>query len=252
MLKSARNRVIRWTACLFIVFGFSACERHSTVDVSLHGVNYSDRVFSYSVKDPLAKDKNGAGGELIDPFGAGGTMCCVTLPVTWRPGIKLQVDTTYWQNKLPDGTLPEIKETHLIDVPPYADGKAGEIWVVRAADGNVSVVSSDFQPDHPKWPGKMKGWPVPSLEYRRERWKIIYEHEEGAVRNALSLLESLKKDPEGEAEEAWEFAEKNDPKSIKDFSGPQDPRYVSYLRKDYENYLNSSREKVMKVMEERP
>ena len=194
MFESAHKRAIPRTVCLFMIFGLSACDRHTTVDVSLHGVNYSDRVFSYTVKDPLAKNKSGAGGELIDPFGAGGTMCCVTLPMIWRSGLKLQVDTTYWLEKRPDGVLPEIKETRLVDVPPYVEGKPGELWVLRAADGGISVISSDFQPDHPKWPGKTKGWPVPSLDYRRERWKILYDHEQGGVEDALSLLEELKRD----------------------------------------------------------
>lgn len=252
MVKSARNPAIRWTVCLAMVCGSSACERHTTVDVSLHGVNYSDRVFSYSVKDPLAKDKSGAGGELIDPFGAGGTMCCVTLPMTWRPGLKLQVDTTYWLDKRPDGVLPEIKETRLVDVPPYVNGKPGELWVLRAVDGSVSVVSSDFQPDHPKWPGKTKGWPVPSLEYRRERWKILYDHEQGGVENALSLLEELKKEPKSRAKEAWEFAREHDRKSIEGFSGPDDPKYVVFLKRDYEAYLEYSRGRVRQLMEEKP
>jgi hypothetical protein len=36
----------------------------------------------------------------------------------------------------------------------------GELWVLRGADGSMSVVSSDFQPDHPNWPGRVKDWPV--------------------------------------------------------------------------------------------
>ena len=252
MVKSVRNHAIRWTVCLAMVCGLPACERHTTVDVSLHGVNYSDRVFSYSVKDPLAKGKSGAGGELIDPFGAGGTMCCVTVPMTWRPGLKLQVDTTYWLDKRPDGVLPEIKETRLVDVPPYVDGKPGELWVLRAADGGVSVVSSDFQPDHPKWPGKTRGWPVPSLEYRRERWKIVLDHEEGHVHNALALLDELRANPNARAREAWEHAKKYEPANIKNFLGPDDPRYIAYLKTDYEKYLEDSRRRVAEVMEEKP
>jgi hypothetical protein len=219
----------------------------------VHGVNYTDRVFSYVVRDPQAKDSSsGAGGELIDPFGAGGTMCCAVLPKVWRPGIRLQVDTSYWLDKQPDGKLPEIKQTRVVDVPRYVDGKPGELWVLREADGNVSVVSSDFQPDHPKWPGKVKGWPVPSLEYRRERWKIILDHEEEHVRNALHLLKQLKENPKGTAKESWENARRYDPSSIKSYFGPDDPQYVAYLAKDYEKYLEDSRSRVKVIMGEKP
>jgi hypothetical protein len=253
MVDLIRRRGFLKTVCLIVGFGLSGCDRSATVNVNVHGVNYTDRVFSYVVRDPQAKDSSsGAGGELIDPFGAGGTMCCAVLPKVWRPGIRLQVDTTYWLDKQPDGKLPEIKQTRVVDVPRYVDGKPGELWVLREADGNVSVVSSDFQPDHPKWPGKVKGWPVPSLEYRRERWKIILDHEEEHVRNALHLLKQLKENPKGTAKESWENARRYDPSSIKSYFGPDDPQYVAYLAKDYEKYLEDSRSRVKVIMGEKP
>lgn len=67
--------------CLATVSMLCACEK-STVGVNLHGVNYSGQTFSYVVSDP-AKPESGSGGELIDPFGAGGMTCCVTLPKVW-------------------------------------------------------------------------------------------------------------------------------------------------------------------------
>ncbi|SFD73192.1 Protein of unknown function [Massilia yuzhufengensis] len=252
MPKSMLNRAAPVLMFLLIETGLSACGRPTTVDVSLHGVNYSEEPFSYSVKDPTLADQRGAGGELIDPFAAGGTTCCATLPKTWRPGIKLQVNTTHWLEKRPDGELPEIKGTHLVEVPRYPDGKPGELWVLRAADGGISVVSSDFQPDHLNWPGTVKGWPVPSLKYRRERWKIILNHELTGIYGALSLLYELETDPKGRARVAWEFAEEHERESIKGFSGPDDPKYLVFLRKDYNEYFENSRNRVRQVMEEQP
>ncbi len=245
-----RCAAIRLT-CLWILFGLAGCDRSATVDVNLHGVNHTVDTFSYSVKGPALKDRPGAGGELIDPYGAGGTTCCVTLPKTWRPGIKLQVNATHWVDRGEDGLL-EIKEKHIVEVPSYPDGKPGELWVLRMPDGKVSVVSSDFQPDHPSWPGKLKGWPVPSLKYREERWKIILHHELVGIDIALRLLDELANDPQGSAKRAWTHAEEYDRKSIKAFSGPDDPRYLVYLRKDYEESFEYSRGRVMQVMEERP
>jgi hypothetical protein len=214
-------------------------------------VNYSGDPFSYYVTDP-AKPRVAGAGELIDPFAAGGTTCCFSLPKKWRPGIKVQVRTSHWLADRPDGTIPEIKGEHIVEVPPYANGKPGELWVLRAADGSVSVISSDFQPDHPKWPGKVKGWPVPSLEYRRERWEIRRVYEEGGVRLFQSLLDQLEKDPHARARKDWDFAQKDKPASLKGFSGPDDPRYHLFLRRDYEEGLRRSKTLLKQVMEARP
>jgi hypothetical protein len=230
----------------------AGCAEKTDVDVNLHGVNYGGDAFSFYITDPANPEDSGAGGGIIDPFAAGGTTCCVTLPKKWRPGIKVQIHTTHWLPQKPDGRLPEVKKVHLADVPAYADGKPGEIWVLRAGDGSVSVISSDHQPDHSKWPGKVKGWPVPSLEYRRARWELYKQHEEMFVRNNIKLLDEIEKSPEKAAREAWEFASEYDREEIKGFSGPNDPRYVAFLRKDYAQSLVASRERLKQVLEMRP
>ena len=90
----------------------------------------------------------GRRGELIDPFGAGGTMCCAKLPRTWRQGIKLQIRTIQYLQQRPAETVVEAKKLHVVEVPKYIDGKPGELWILLNADESVSVVSSDLQPDH--------------------------------------------------------------------------------------------------------
>lgn len=228
----------------------SGCEA-STVNVNLHGVNYTIEPFTYMVMDPVKPDQI-SGGELIDSFAAGGTTCCATLPREWRPGIKLTVRTTHWLKARPDGSLPEIKQVHVVEVPKYVDGKPGELWVLRNADGSVSVVSSDLQPDHAQWPGKVKGWPVPSLEYRLERWEIFRKHEEGGVRLYLSLLKQLQKDPGKHAKESWEHTKENYPEDLVGFSGPSDPKYLDSLKKDYDEGLARSHRLLKDVMDAKP
>ncbi|MGZ8289094.1 MAG: DUF3304 domain-containing protein [Telluria sp.] len=232
-------------ACLL-----AACEK-PTVDVSIHGVNYSGTAFSYSLSDPANPDRFG-GGELIDPFAGGGTTCCFSLPRKWGPGIKMQIHSTHWLPRRPDGTLPEVKQVHLVDVPPYVDGKPGELWVLRGADGTMSVISSDFQPDHHEWPGKLKGWPVASLEYQRERWELIRKHEEEGVDLYVSLLDELAKSPHTRARESWMHATKYEPETIKNFSGPDDPAYVVYLKERYTDGLKRSKVLLSNVLEARP
>lgn len=228
----------------------STCEK-STVDVNLHGVNYSGETFSYVVSDPKTPD-SGSGGELIDPFGAGGMTCCVTLPKVWRPGIRLKVQATHWLKERPDGSLPEIKEEHIVEVPRYVDGKPGEMWVLREADGKVTVISSDFQPNHVKWPGKVKGWPVPSLEYRRERWELLREHEQMYVNTYLNLLRELEESPNVHAKESWKHSSIYEKDSLREFKGAEDPRYLEYLKQDYLEGLKDSRERLSNVMETKP
>ncbi|MGZ8295076.1 MAG: DUF3304 domain-containing protein, partial [Telluria sp.] len=190
MFSSLQIRRLPLGACVLSACLLAGCEK-AEVDVSLHGVNYGGDAFSYYVTDPTKPKTSGAGGELIEPFAAGGTTCCFTLPKKWRPGIKVEVRTTHWLPQKPDGSLPEVKQIHLVDVPVYANDSPGELWVLRAADGTLAVISSDLQPDHPNWPGKLKGWPIPSLEYRRERWALIRNHQETFVTAYMKLLDEL-------------------------------------------------------------
>lgn len=236
--------------CLFSAALLTGCEK-PTVDVSLHGVNYTADTFSYRVMDPM-NPKQGSGGELIDPFGAGGTMCCATLPRKWHPDIKLEVRTTHWPKSRPEGTLPEVKEVHSVDVPPYMDGKPGELWVLREADGKVSVISSDVQPDHPKWPGKVKGWPVPSREYQLERWEFLKKLELDDVNLFKNVLSELERSPKTRAIKAWRFSQGDDPSSLKRFSGPDDPKYIAALREEYLEGLKYSEERLKSITEMRP
>ncbi|SFU31584.1 DUF3304 domain-containing protein [Pseudoduganella namucuonensis] len=220
----------------------------STVSVSVHGVNYSNQTFSYSLEDPNDK-KNRIGGELVDRFAAGGTQCCYELPRQWRPGIKIQVNSRHWLPKEPDGKLPEVAQTHVVEVPEYADGKPGELWVLRQPDGTVKIVSSDYQPDHEKWPGEVKGWPVPSLEYRRERHALYLELAESDVKSVKRLLSDLQQDPAKSTALSWELRRKYSPLDLTSFSGPSDPKFRDWLQKEYEQSLQASENKALRLRE---
>lgn len=237
-------------ACVLALPVLTACEK-PTVGVSLHGVNYSADTFSFMIA-PLGDSEHASGSGAIDPFGGGGMTCCVTLPRQWRPGIKLQIRATHWVERRAEKSIQEFTSEHVVEVPRYADGKPGELWVLREADGKLGVVSSDYQPDHPKWPGKVKGWPVPSLEYRRERWDLLRAHEQGYIDTFTKLLDDLERDPVKETREAWEYTMKYRPETLRNFTGPEDPRYLIFLREDYLGWLASSREDLARIMEEKP
>ena len=223
-----------------------------TVGVNLHGVNHTAETFSFYLKDPENPERISGGSGLIDPFGAGGIGCCAVLPRKWEPGLKLKIHAKHWPKRPSGGTSREIKEVVEAEVPKYADGEPGEIWVLRHSDRKVEVVSSDYQPDHPKWPGSVKGWPVPSIEYRRERWELYRRHEAHGVELYESLLKELDDEPERRVSEAWDYAKKNDPKSLTEFSGPNDPSYLPKLRTRYIEGLKHSKQRLQKIMEAKP
>lgn len=159
-------------ACLMLVAATTGREKEpATVDVDVHGVNYSGNEFFYSIVDQRKQKPSGV-GEHIAPFAGGGTTCCFALPKKWRPGIKVQLWTRHWLPRGPDGKLPEVDGTTTLEVRQYVDGKPGDLWVIRSSEGVLSVVSSIYEPGHAKWPGKVKGWPQPSIEYQREQWEM--------------------------------------------------------------------------------
>ncbi len=237
-------------AALLLLPMLSACAK-TDVPVSIHGVNYSGEIFRYFVVDPNDK-KNSGGGETIDPYGAGGTTCCFSLPKKWRPGIKVQINATHWLSNKVDDKLQEVSETKIVEVPAYANGEPGELWVLRGEKGDLSMISSDYQPDHAKWPGKIKGWPIPSVEYQRERWQVSIDYEQGGVRDFEKALVEIEKSPLKTAQEEWELAKKYEPKSLTGYSGPDDPLYIESLKARFKNSLARSKKNVEELRRRRP
>jgi hypothetical protein len=172
------------------------------VPVSIHGVNYSNEDFSFSLIDPQ-DPKNEGSGELVGRYSGGGTVCCYALPKTWHPGIKVVIKSQHWLKRSADGNLPEINETHTVEVPRYADDKVSDLWVLRQQDGSYAVVSSQYQPNHEKWPGLIKGWPVPSVEYRNERVAQELELEEYTLKVLEKAAKELENDPISHAKKMW-------------------------------------------------
>jgi hypothetical protein len=229
-----------------------ACTKPSTsVPVNIHGVNYGGDSFTYVVVDPANAENNG-GGELIESYAAGGTMCCYELPRKWQPGMTLSIKVTHHLGKNADDSYHDVAANEVVVVPRYLDDKPGEIWVLRGSDGKVDVVWSDYQPDHPNWPGKVKGWPVPSLAYQRERWDIYINHAKGGVDLFEKLLAELNSDPDARAAKAWDFELRDDQRLIAGFSGPDDPKYRNRLRSQYSNGLERSRAELGRYEKGRP
>lgn len=222
-----------------------------TVSVNVHGVNYTGDPFRYSIvdeKDP----SNQAGGEHIGPYNGGGIRCCFKLPRQWKPDLRVNVHATYWLKEDSKGHLPEVNKVYTLSVPPYPDGKVGELWVLRTAEAGIEVVVSDVEPDQPEWPGKVKGWPEPSLAFQREQWE--QDREEAASNVALfkEALEELKSNKKPNLNNKWEMDKKYHAEDVANFSGPQDPRYVEYKKQSYIELLKHSEDRLDQILKSKP
>lgn len=236
--------------CLLTALLLISCVK-PTSPVSIHGVNYSGEPFSYLVVDP-GNPNNKGGGELIDSYAAGGTTCCYEMPNKWQPGIRISVQATHRIDSGADKTLHEVVETRIVDVPRYPEGKPGELWVLRASDGAISVVSSDLQPDHPNWPGKVKGWPVPSLKYQRQRWDIDIDHQRFFLNAYEELAAKFRSHPDVAAQEEWDNALKYDRPSLTKFSGPEDREFRRKLQQDNQDGIDRVRANLKQLQQGRP
>lgn len=225
--------------------------RGERVPVSIHGVNHTAQEFTFVLADPLDKE-NVAGGETINAYGAGGTMCCFNLPKQWRPGLKAEVRATIWLEPTQENTLPSVKKRYVFDIPAYEQGKAAELWVLRTGDDELSVVLSDLQPDHPEWPGKIKGWPVPSLEYRRVIHARFLKEAQSDVELYERLLAGLKNRPLEHGAESWEFLTVNNAVRLQPFKGPTDTAFLSMLRADYQTGLVEAHQQLKRMKDAQP
>ena len=255
----------------------TACAQGGVTGVNIHGVNYTDWEFSYRLEDPT-NPKNHGGGEMVDAYSAGGTLCCYELPRRWRPGIQVQVHTIRWKDKLNDDIRQpreEIREAHLVEVPEYK-GKPGELWVLLQADGRVAVVSSDLQPDHRDWPGAIKGWPVPSVEFMRKQADMYIADAESSLRASQESLAELETSPAQMAKREWDrrkdeialwakvLDDKRKPmnrseerareyrEQLSKFTGPEDPGFIELLKSEDRYFIEFYRKRVARYKEERP
>ncbi|WP_230505627.1 DUF3304 domain-containing protein [Janthinobacterium sp. FW305-128] len=182
----------------------AACLPGVAMAASIQALNYSSREVNYIAVENPGNTNSGGGGDAIDPYGQGGTICCFSVPEKWHADLKVVV--VYQLS--PDPTFH--RET--VSVPPYPDGKAGDIWLIVYEDGSVGVVVSHYGPSRPEWPGKIKGYPVPTKEYRDERRRQKLKREKATLltleRTLLRDVNVMSVDDIKETQEIIEFQRK--------------------------------------------
>lgn len=167
--------LVTWmmVCCGVLLAGCSSLGAGQQLGATLTAVNYTDWPFDWVGVARVAEPEKAMAADGVEAFGASGQMCCVSLPAKWQPGMELVVQTQ-------DGTraksakewgqehIPIIK--HRVAVPRYDSSDVGTVWVQLLPGGKVELVVSRFDPTHAQWPGKVKGWPVPTVEFRRKIW----------------------------------------------------------------------------------
>ncbi|MDA5565488.1 DUF3304 domain-containing protein, partial [Cobetia sp. MMG027] len=176
------------------------------------------------------------------PYGAGGIRCCYEVPKQWHEGLMVEVETYY---PLVGDTIEErsedlgqreatgtVTEKVKLPVPEYQAPAAGTLWVQFMPDRNIKVVVSDLSPDHEDFPGDVKGWPVPSDEYRRQKIDQKINFLENSKKNQQEDLNELKRNPDTVLKSYWNiFSDiKHMSKEINIFSDYQDPRFNDFMK----------------------
>ncbi len=114
--------------------------RDDTVDLSINGLNYTNRYVSdFSV--------NGYSGFDISRNGGGGSfVCCVSVPKRWREDLRV---TVRWHD---DDAAPEKFKEKVVAVPEYHDNDFGAFVVHFYPDDTVKVLVTSIFVGHANYP----------------------------------------------------------------------------------------------------
>jgi hypothetical protein len=158
----------------------SAQKKEEHVGASIYSLNYSAREVAYIAVEEPGDPNGGGGGDALNPYSEGGSICCFSIPQKWRPDLKVVVVYQLYPDK-------EYRRS-LVSIPPYPNDKAGSIWLIVHQDESVEAVVSKYGPSRPEWPGKIKGYPVPSREYRIKIWEKKVEEQKAYIANGMLRL----------------------------------------------------------------
>jgi hypothetical protein len=139
--------------CLFLLSSLPACGRdpNEPIGAGITMMNYTDEDVYLTMSDPDHPETTSY--LQMGAHAGGGVVCCATLPLKWRPGLKVQVDYRY-------GNPPnQRKHTATVELPPYPGGEPGPVFISVLSETEVEVISSIYGPRAEGWPGKMHVWP---------------------------------------------------------------------------------------------
>ncbi|MCK0745081.1 DUF3304 domain-containing protein [Chromohalobacter nigrandesensis] len=250
-----RGLALLWLASL------TACGDDS-VSLNITGVDYAGQgIGSYHVVDPN-DEQNRGGGESIGPYSAGGIMCCYEVPREWHEGVSVDVvvryplegDTTDERSeslarRRAEGTL---HETIHVEIPKYDTPAKGTLWVQFLPDKKANVVVSNLSPDHEDFPGEVKGWPVPSDEYRRKLIDREIKNVSSRLSRTEGRLSEVDKKNTHSLKKEWEIGQQVYPDKISEFNGWSDEEFIKYLKTRLRSAQKRDKNYLQKLREGRP
>jgi len=126
----------------------------ATASVMIDSVNYMhERSTKYTLYDLSKTPPVAIGGAIVDRLGTGGEKgCCLALPKTWRPGLKVRLD---WHESDRENIYEE--RTRDLEIPNYI--APADLYVVFYPEHKVELVVSAAEPGHPDWQGLVKKTP---------------------------------------------------------------------------------------------
>lgn len=132
--------------------------------VMIDSVNYMhERSTKYTLYDLAQAPMRAVGGAIVDRLATGGEKgCCLSLPVTWRPGLKVKLQ---WHES--DRTTIYEDRFVELEIPKYAH--PADLYVVFHPSHEVELVVSAVEPGHPDWPGRVKSTPWEHCLAQHER-----------------------------------------------------------------------------------
>lgn len=113
----------------------AGCSNLPTREYPSYGASIG--IVNHTGKFIYSASVNGAGGGHMEPWGAGAAnICCVSVPKTWFPGLKLLVR---WD--MPEGSK-HIYQQKVIEVEKYDE--TGSVYIHVLPDDEVRVVISNY------------------------------------------------------------------------------------------------------------
>lgn len=212
--------------------------------VRVRAVNHTDKhLVAFALLDP--EGKSAVTGPDVEPFGRSPSLCCYEVPHQWRSGLQVQLVHDWWTGSL-DERAPQ---TALHQLPRYAAGRPGNLWVVFRDDGSAELVMSDVEPDDPQWPGTVRGWPTPSRQYRLQQWQLEYDQQSRTVARLRERMNGL---PSHELRDLWDRLQQRRPAVLKDYAGPDDPRFAQALQQEAAELLPRAQQRLEALEREKP
>lgn len=211
---------------LMVLLACASVQAEPMKPVPVSGLNYTDqRLNAFLFMDPN-DSRNVAGGRSLRPFFTGGMVCCYRLPKQWRPGIQVKLRWEWGQG---DDKSRQSQE-RIFEVPPYPRGRAGMLWAAFYGEDDVEVIASEYAPGNYEWPGRIKGWPQPTPEYRHKLWQ---KERDRRAEDFADWNQLVTNPTEADLERTWENSKQREPDQIRDFTGPTDPKFREFVRNKF-------------------